>query len=119
MQERLRFWAHNQQAAHLAVLKIGIEGNAIVVADLRDPIALEITENFGKCDHSCPGQIPTAIIVVPTNILSMLLKDVNPVISEKLLTSPVPGTVWAVVISSGGSSLIQTLPSKMTKGGQA
>lgn len=120
--DRIAFWNANHAMALVALGSVSNREDAvIVVADLRDPIGRGVTNAFAEAlekdtdlqAHEAKilkkNEIPTAVMIMPAKAAALALDVPNPTIAGVLRQgSPAPGCCFAVIISGGGSTLLQT-----------
>jgi hypothetical protein len=123
IEERIRMWQHNATAAMMALRSVEPSGDwsklVIIIADMRDPIARQLTEAMAhetkegfdlKAEEEKverKGQIPTATLVLPVEDAKRIFAILDhPVVAANIGRAPPNGHLRAVVISSGACSLM-------------
>jgi hypothetical protein len=118
---RLTFWEQNEAMARMIVGKAGdMTGLMILVADMRDSIGKLLTEALAEVDGKAAeaeahfrkvedkGEIPTAIMVLPIEIVRKALEETNPNVSKSLRELPLKaGLTWVAVVVGEGTMLMQ------------
>jgi len=121
IQERIRMWEHNATAAMMALRSVEPSGDwsdlVVIIADLRDPIARQLTEAMADAKGTDiskeeakierKGQIATATLVFDLDTTRKLFQTLDhPLVATHISKVPPRGHVRAVVISSGACSLM-------------
>jgi hypothetical protein len=96
-EDRLQLWLKNRAAAQVAVSKVSPEAmmtSAVVVADTRDRVGKLLAEamatvhgmDLAKHEQEVlkQGQIPTAILILPRDILQEVLAPECPGVAEAI-----------------------------------
>jgi len=117
--DRIQLWFHNKDAAMLALAPVVSkrEDIMIVLADMRDPVASPLVKAVAQATKQDTenhirkvegkGEIPTAILILPAEIVRMVVADSNPMCAEALQSQPPEGMVWICVIAYSGTMVFQ------------
>jgi len=122
IEERVRMWQHNALAAMMALRSIEPSGDwaklVVIIADMRDPIARQLTEAMAKsmggfdlkseeAKVKQKGQIPTATLVFAAEEAQKIFALLDhPSVASNIMREPPSGHIRAIVISSGACSLM-------------
>jgi Flp pilus assembly protein TadB len=117
---RVRLWRENQEMAeHVLRQQHDLDGQVVVLCDTADdiggPLSEALAEKAGCLDElerhrrkvlAKGNEAQTTIIVLPVNVVAELLKDSNPTVAAALKQPARSGTIYAVIIGFGGSTLL-------------
>ena len=134
IEDRKHLWTYNLDAVRMAMSQVpnlDTSEMMVLVADTQDTVgavfleALSHTPEFANAPQdmakiAAKGDIPTLVGIVSKDVICAALKDINPGVVHHLRTLPLyQGRVWALVIGSEGSMLIQTAVEPIQSRGDA
>ena len=129
--KRLAFWEENVTTVQVVVGMAGdMTGMMVLVVDMRDSVGKMLTKavaaadgkaeqaetHFKKVDAT--GDIPTAIMVLPIEIVEKALEQSNPNVSKSLREMVLDeGMKWVAVVACEGTMLMQAVVEPLTAEG--